>query len=113
MKLLPLGSIIKVNNHKVCVIGYGSADKEEKSVCGYFVAVYPVGFTSIDKVLFLPHYADFEVVAEGYKTVPSEKILDTLAKSFEMVEKVPDEELLKIDAALKKIAAKKKEANES
>ena len=113
MKLLPLGSVIKVNNHKVCIIGYGSDDKETKSVCGYFVALYPVGFTSIDKVLFVPHYMDFEVVAEGYKTVPSEKILDTLAKGFEMVEKVPDEELLKIDAALKKMASEKKEANEA
>ena len=108
MKLLPLGSVIKVNNHKVCIIGYGSTDKEAKSVCGYFVALYPVGFTSIDKVLFVPHYTEFEVVAEGYKTTPSEKILDTLAKSFEMVEKVPDEQLLKIDAALKKMASKKK-----
>lgn len=113
MKLLPLGSIIKVNNRKLCIIGYGSADKEEQSVCGYFVVMYPVGFTNIEKVLFVPHYTEFEVAAEGYKTVPSEKILDTLAKSFEMVEKVPDEELLKIDAALKKIASKKKEANES
>lgn len=113
MNLLPLGSVIKVNNHKVCIIGYGSADKEGKSVCGYFVALYPLGFTGIDKVLFVPHDTNFEVIAEGYKTVLSEKILDTLAKGFEIVEKVPDEELLKMDATLKKMSARKKEADEA
>lgn len=110
MKLLPIGSIIKVNGHKVCIIGYGSENKEENSVCGYFVTLYPIGFTSIDKVLFVPHYEKFEVVTEGYKTTSLEKILATLAKSFEMVEKVPDEELLKISLALKRMASKKEEA---
>lgn len=105
MKLLPLGSVIKVNNHKVCIIGYGSDDKEEKSVCGYLVTVYPIGFTDIDKVLFVPHYTEFEIVAEGYKTELSEKVLDTFAKGFEMLEKVSDVELSKLDVAVKKIMA--------
>lgn len=109
MKLLPLGTIIKVNNHKVCIIGYGSDDTEEKSLCGYLVVLYPVGFTSIEKVFFVPHYTDFEVVVEGYKTGISAKVLDTFAKSFDMIEKIPDEELLKISVALKKIAAKREE----
>lgn len=111
MKLLPLGSVIKVNSHKVCIIGYGSIDKETASTSGYFVVTYPIGFTNIDKVFFIPHNANMEVVAEGYKTAPSEQVLDTLAKSFEMVEKVPYDELLKINEAFKKAAQKKKEAN--
>lgn len=113
MKLLPLGSVIRVNNHKVCIIGYGSADKEERSVCGYFVTLYPLGFTGIDKVFFVPWDTAFEVIAEGYKTVPSEKILDTLAKSFEIVAKVPDEKLLEMGTALRKMSAGKKEADEA
>ena len=89
MKLLPIGTVIKVNNHKVCIIGYGSVDTEERSICGYFVVLYPVGFTGIEKVLFVPHYKDFEVVAEGYKTGISAKVLDTFGKGFEMIEKFP------------------------
>jgi len=112
MKLLPLGTIIKVNNHKVCIIGYGSVDKETSSTGGYFVVLYPIGFTSIEKTFFVPHNEKLEVIAEGYKTASLEKVLDTLAKSFEMVEKVPNEELLKINEALKKVAQQKKEANE-
>ena len=112
MKLLPIGTVIKVNNHKVCIIGYGSVDTEERSICGYFVVLYPVGFTSIEKVLFVPYYTDFEVVVEGYKTDISARALDAFAKGFEMIEKIPEEELLKIGVALKKVATKR-EGNEA
>lgn len=66
MKLLPLGTIIKVNEIKVCIIGYTSVQKEEASVVGYFVVPYPLGFVNIDKVLFIPAGMDFEIIAEGY-----------------------------------------------
>ncbi len=111
MRLLPLGSVVKLNQHKVCIIGYGSVDKEAGSVSGYFTVLYPLGFTSSDKVFFVPTDADMEVVAEGYQTAPSAKVLDLLAKAFEAVEKVPYEELLKVNEAFKKVASKK-EANE-
>ena len=112
MKLLPLGSIIKVNNHNVCIIGYGSVDKDSVSTSGHFVVLYPIGFTSIDKTFFVPHNEEFELISEGYKTAPSEKVLETLSKSLEMVENVSYEELLKINKAFKKAVQKKKEANE-
>lgn len=112
MKLLPIGTVIRLNNHKVCIIGYGSANKKEKSVCGYFVVLYPVGFTNIEKVLFVPHYAKFEIIAAGYNTAPSEKILDTLANSLKILEKVPNQEILKIHTAFEKISVRKKETDE-
>ena len=109
MKLLPLGTIINVNDNKLCIIGYGSVEKEATSISGYLCVMYPLGFTNIDKVLFIPYNLDFEIIVEGYKTIPSEQVLDTLAKSLEMVEKVSYDELLKFNAAYKKVASRKKE----
>ena len=111
MNFLPLGSIIKVNGHKVCIIGYGAVDKDKTSVGGYFVVSYPLGFIGIDKTFFIPHNEEFEVLAEGYKTESSEKVLEVLAKSFQMVADVPTEEVMKISEALKEL--KKKEASET
>ena len=112
MKLLPLGTIIKVNNHKTCIIGYASVEKELASIGGYFVVSYPLGFTNIDKVFFVPHNLEFDVLAEGYKTRPSEQVLDTLSKGLEMVEEVPVEDLLKFNQAYREIAMSQKEADE-
>lgn len=109
MKLLPLGSVITVKNRKISIIGYGSVDKDETSTSGYFVVPYPIGFTNIEKVFFIPHNTEFEVVAEGYKTDPSDKVLDMLAKGFEMVKKIPYDDLLKINEAFRKVSLKQKE----
>ena len=69
MKLLSLGTIIKVNEIKVCIIGYTSVEKEGTSVMGYLVVPYPLGFVNIDNVFFIPIHMDFEIVAEGYGEV--------------------------------------------
>lgn len=109
MKLLPLGSVITVKDRKVSIIGYASVDKDDISTAGYFVVPYPIGFTNIEKVFFIPHNTEFEVVAEGYKTDPSSQVLDMLAKSFEMVKKVPYDDLLRINEAFRKVSLKRKE----
>ena len=110
MKLLPLGTVIKANDHKVCIVGYTSVEKDANTTCGYFVVPYPLGFVNIDKVFFIPHYQEVEVLAEGYKTEPSERILDTLSRSFEMIEKVSLEDLEKFNETLKNVVSKKEEA---
>lgn len=112
MRLLPLGTIIKVNEIKVCIIGYTSAEKDAAAVCGYFVVPYPLGFININKVFFIPQNMNFEIIAEGYKTKASEQILDTISKSFEMVEKLPYEELMKFQEAYKKIVSSQKEVED-
>lgn len=111
MKLLPLGSVITVKSRKISIIGYGSVDKDETSTSGYFVVPYPIGFTNIDKVFFIPHDTKFEVVSEGYKTEPSEQVLDMLAKGFEMAEKIPYYDLLKINEVFRKVS-KQRGAND-
>lgn len=109
MKLLPLGSVIKVKDRKVSIIGYGSDEKDETMTVGYFVVPYPIGFTSIEKVFFIPHNTEIELVAEGYKTEPSEQALNLLVKSFEAAKKIPYDDLAKINEALKKLSLKQKE----
>ena len=109
MKLLPLGTVMKVNNHKVCIIGYSSVEKESTKA-GYLVVSYPVGFTHIDKVFFIPQDLECTVLAEGYKTGASEKVLDTISKSLEAVKDVPTEELLKFRDIYKKASSGKEGA---
>ena len=54
MSLLPLGSVIKIKNYKFCVIGYSSVDREQLVETGYLAVSYPLGFTSINKTVFIP-----------------------------------------------------------
>lgn len=93
MKLLPLGTVIKTNNNKAIVIGYASNEKDGNETYGYFAVSYPIGFTNTDKVAYIPHDSEFEIVAEGYKTDASEKVLELVAKSLEMMKSVPLEKI--------------------
>ena len=112
MNLLPLGTIIEINNHKVCIIGYSSAEKENGSEYGYFVVSYPLGFTNVDKMFFIPHSKDFKVIAEGYKTVKYEKFLKALSKSYEILRDVPEENLRNIYLSYKQNTMVGKEMEE-
>lgn len=111
MKLLPLGTVLKINNHKVFIIGYTSTEKDGKSVLGYFVVPYPLGFINIDKVFFIPYREDYEVLAEGYATDTSRQLLGRLAKTFTMAENLSTEQLAAINKAIQ-LAASKKEGAE-
>ena len=109
MKLLPLGTVIIVNNHKVCIIGYSTIEKESITSNGYLVVSYPVGFTKIEKTFFIPCDAEFEIIAEGYKTIPSEKILETLGKGFKLAEKFSLAEMEALYDVLEKRILSRKE----
>ena len=113
MKLLPLGTIIKVNEHKLCILGYTTAEKENASVAGYFVASYPLGYINVDKMFFIPRYQeDLEVIAEGYRTADSGKALNAAANAFEKICNTPREQLLKSNQILREMIASDKEGNE-
>ena len=107
MELLPLGSIIKVNNYKLCIIGYASSDNESSSEYGYFVVSYPFGFTNIEKTIFIPHSMEFELIAEGYKTDESETVLKMLYNGLEALRDIPQEKTAVFNDAYKKINASK------
>ena len=111
MRFLPLGTIIKINNHKMCIIGYTSVEKDAISVGGYLVVSYPIGFTDIDKTFFVPHNAELEVLEEGYKTKASDAVLNTLGKGLSLADKMSVEDISRINQAYKKISLLKKEAD--
>lgn len=112
MKLLPLGSVIKINEIKTCVIGYSFVEKDNTTIGGYFVVSYPLGFINIDKVFFVPQNSVFETLSEGYKTISSEKILNVFAKSFALVKKVSYKDLVKFNNEYKKLISIQKEGKE-
>lgn len=110
MKLLPLGTVIRVNEHNVCIIGYGSAKNEKATGDGYLVVSYPLGFTNINKTFFIPHNYDFEILAEGYKTEASSVALDIFGIGLEKLQNASTEEIEEINKAFEKMRAAKKEA---
>ncbi len=110
MNLLPLGTVIKIEKFKALIIGYSSVEKENESISGYLVASYPLGFTNINKVVFLPYDFEFEVLAEGYKTKTSDKVLNMLSKCLDITKDVSYEDLDKFNNEYKKILARIKEA---
>ena len=112
MKLLPLGTIIRVNEHNVCIIGYGSGKNEKVTGDGYLVVSYPLGFTNIDKTFFIPHNYDFEIIAEGYKTEASSIALNIFGLGLEKLQNASEEDLEKLNDAFTKMRAAKKEAAE-
>lgn len=111
MELLPLGSIIVVNYHKLCIIGYATVENESSHI-GYVVVSYPLGFTNIKKAFFVPRDHKYEVLAEGYKTKASEAALNTIGKSLEWAKQVPIESLFEVSKMYQQHLASKKEAAE-
>lgn len=101
MIYFPVGTILRVNDHKVCVIGYASDKKDETETAGYLTVLYPLGFTGVDKVFFLPADRQYTVVACGYETKASEQILETVRKGFETVKHIPRKDLVRLTEALK------------
>lgn len=101
MDLLPLGTVIQIDNNKAFIIGYSSVARGETESIGYFVASYPLGFTSIEKVAFIPHNYKYSVVAEGYKTESSEKLLQVLSKSFDLLQHNSVEDVAELNRFLK------------
>ena len=112
MKLLPLGTVIEINNCKACVIGYTSVEKESTMICGYFVVPYPVGFANIDKVVFVPRDSEIDVLAQGYMTIPSERAIDAIAESLNIVSGVSQDKLMNFNQMLKESDLSKREALE-
>lgn len=66
------------------VVGYTSAKSQKETVYGYYTVPYPIGYIDINKTFFIPMTAEFSIIAMGYKTKDSVKLLDLLGKYYEM-----------------------------
>ena len=68
MKYLPIGSIVKLNNGKtkLMIIGYCKLMKEDKlKTNDYIACVYPLGVTSMKKVVAFKSSDINEVLIKG------------------------------------------------
>jgi hypothetical protein len=88
-KLLPLGSIIKLEkySHTLMIIGRVQLFKQ-KRVLGYFdysAVSYPEGLVSRDELTFFNDEDIFEVISEGYKDEQEEKYLKFYDKEIKNV----------------------------
>lgn len=110
MTVLAIGSIIKVNNYKLFVIGYTTAENGTYEKSGYLVVPYPTGFSSFEKMFFIPFDAEYSVVAEGYKTNDTENLINVIAKSMINAEKIPYDDLVKLQDIYKNALRKKGDA---
>lgn len=110
MKLLPIGSIIKMKEQKLCILGYTSISKEDKTHCGYYAVPYPAGFINVKKTVFIPTSANVDVLAYGYQTEVSEKTVELLGIFFDAADTIGEDKIpLVIDAYKKAVDKMRKE----
>lgn len=102
MKLLPIGSIIELKGHKMCIVGYTSVTKDGQTQCGYYAVPYPVGFVNARATLFVPTDAVTRVLQEGYQTQGSQKLLGLLGTYFQASDVLGPEQILAVAQAYKK-----------
>ena len=84
MRILPIGSVIKVDNVKLMVAGHFSKEEANKNQYYYVALPYPIGYVSKDKILTVKVEAEMEVIHEGYQTKGCEKYTEQLSKVSEL-----------------------------
>lgn len=109
MKLLSLGTVIKINDCKACIIGYSTTERDSKTISGYILVPYPIGFTNIDKAVFIPFDTKFDVLAEGYSTEISNRMLNLIFNGIDAVKDVPIEKLIQFNQKYKEFILSKRE----
>lgn len=84
MRILPIGSVIKVDNVKVMVVGHFSKEEGDKNQYYYTALPYPIGYVDKDRILTVKVEAEMEVLHEGYQTQGCEKYTEQLSKVSEL-----------------------------
>ena len=88
-EILPLGSVVRLKGAKVklIIVGFGascSTDKEEK-IYDYIACVYPLGYVSLDKMLFFNNKDIEEVIHKGYSDKEEKGFKKLLEDAMNMV----------------------------
>lgn len=98
MELLSIGTILEVNNRKLCIMGYTGSDEGQ---FGYCTVPYPIGYLNLEKTFFIPLDLPVSVLASGYETEDSRKLLTVLSNFIQLSQKVPAEQLPQVMAKYK------------
>ncbi len=92
-KIMPIGTIINKNNNIFCIVGYGDIEVNDKTICGYKMVPYPIGYLDIQRVFFISCEEPFVVISEGYSDSLSQKYLELIQKIFLLSEKIDRKQL--------------------
>ena len=79
-----------MNQILLMVLGYRVCETKAGSTIGYSVIPYPVGFLTMDKVMFVPMDQEMRVVSEGKLDPQSRMLLDSFEKHLEEIHSASD-----------------------
>lgn len=93
MQLLPIGSIIKIDDIDLMIVGYRYYQSSE-FVFFYLVSVYPIGFNGDEKSLSLiPLNKHYEVISKGYTDSSVERYLEAKKDLYETLRNTKPNEI--------------------
>lgn len=104
MELFPIGTIIKMQEKKFCIIGYSCAKKEEKTQGGYFIVPYPLGYIDAEKSFFVSAASPVEVISYGYQSKTSKELVKLLGIYYGVAQEIGEEKTAAIFKAYQKAA---------
>lgn len=80
--ILPVGSVIQVNETKLIVMGYREVVSETYNFF-YIVGIFPIGFTGDSRSLSLiPLETNYELIYTGYQSKAVNKYLEDKTKKI-------------------------------
>lgn len=91
-EIYPIGSVIKVENTKVMIIGIHLYAREDKMVLDYSVVPYPLGCMSENSVGLLSTRTKLELVSKGYENEITKRILQRYQNIDDMIDEISLEE---------------------
>lgn len=65
---LPVGTLIDIHGIKSMIIGYDNHELNNKIQDGYLIVKFPIGFTGIDSIAFIPADEKFDIINIGFNT---------------------------------------------
>lgn len=102
----PIGTIIKVDDLQLCIIGGASLMRNEKHISGYLCVVYPVGFTNVNSIVHVSQDMITDIVQIGYSTELSKKMSEFNMKLDDLTQKASSDDLTKIKSIFKEVLDK-------
>ena len=96
LQILPIGSVVKVQNYKLCLLGARMVEWEGKYVLAYSAVKHPRGFAGKESMGLIPASAIEEVLYHGYEEQNGKKYREDLERLFSSMKDQSKEEILKM-----------------
>ena len=96
LQILPIGSVVKVRNYKLCLTGACMIEQEGKYVLAYNAVKHPRGFAGPKSMGTILSSAIEEVLFYGYEEQNGKKYREALERLYSSMEERSKEEILEI-----------------